>query len=70
GAVLGAALIVWLPEWVDSLSESLGLPGRVADNAPNLLYGLAVVVVVLVAPMGLTGILGEIRRSIRGRRAG
>ena len=67
GAVIGALLIVWLPEWVDSLSSELGLPRQVADNAPNLLYGLLVVAVVLVAPRGIMGgvssLLGKLRRS-------
>jgi ABC-type branched-subunit amino acid transport system permease subunit len=67
GAVIGALLIVWLPEWVDSLSSELGLPRQVADNAPNLLYGLLVVAVVLLAPRGIMGgvsdLLGKLRRS-------
>jgi ABC-type branched-subunit amino acid transport system permease subunit len=67
GAVIGALLIVWLPEWVDSLSSELGLPRQVADNAPNLLYGLLVVAVVLLAPRGIMGgvsdLLGRLRKS-------
>jgi len=67
GAVIGALLIVWLPEWVDSLSSELGLPRQVADNAPNLLYGLLVVAVVLLAPRGIMGgvssLLGKLRRT-------
>jgi ABC-type branched-subunit amino acid transport system permease subunit len=67
GAVIGALLIVWLPEWVDSLSSELGLPRQVTDNAPNLLYGLLVVAVVLVAPQGIMGgvrgLVGKLRRS-------
>jgi len=67
GAVIGALLIVWLPEWVDSLSAELGMPRQVADNAPNLLYGLLVVAVVLVAPRGImggvSGLMSKMRRS-------
>jgi len=67
GAVIGALLIVWLPEWVPSLSAELGMPRQVADNAPNLLYGLLVVAVVLVAPRGImggvSGLMSKMRRS-------
>jgi ABC-type branched-subunit amino acid transport system permease subunit len=65
GAVIGALLIVWLPEWVDTLSAELGLPRQVADNAPNLLYGLLVVAVVLVAPGGIMGGVGDLTRRLR-----
>ena len=67
GAVIGALLIVWLPEWVDAGSAELGMPRQVADNAPNLLYGLLVVAVVLVAPRGImggvSGLMSKMRRS-------
>jgi hypothetical protein len=39
----------------------------VKNNAPNLLYGLLVVVVVLLAPGGVTGGLGELSRRLRSR---
>ena len=55
GAILGALLLVWLPELVDGLSGDRGWPEQITNNAPNLLYGLLVVAVVLAAPGGLTG---------------
>ena len=67
GAVIGALLIVWLPEWVDSLSVGMGLPTSVSDNAPNFLYGLLVVAVVLVAPGGLTGTASQLWHKIRAK---
>ncbi len=67
GAAIGAVLLVWLPELVDSLSADRGWPDQVTNNAPNLLYGLLVVVVVLLAPGGVTGGLGELSRRIRSR---
>ena len=68
GAVIGAVLLVWLPELVDSLSADRGWPDQVTNNAPNLLYGLLVVVVVLLAPGGITGGLGDLARRLRSRR--
>jgi branched-chain amino acid transport system permease protein len=65
GAVIGALLIVWLPEWVDSLSVGMGLPASVSDNAPNFLYGLLVVAVVLVAPGGLMGTASQLWHRVR-----
>ena len=64
GAIIGAALIVWLPEWVDSISVGLGLPARISDNLPNFLYGLLVVAVVLAVPGGVMGGLATLRRRL------
>lgn len=55
GAILGALIIVWLPELVDGLAGERGWPDQITNNAPNLLYGLLVVAVVLAAPGGITG---------------
>lgn len=55
GAILGALIIVWLPELVNGLSGERGWPDQITNNAPNLLYGLLVVAVVLAAPGGITG---------------
>ena len=55
GAILGAILLVWLPELVDGLAGERGWPEQITNNAPNLLYGLLVVAVVLAAPGGITG---------------
>ena len=70
GAAIGAVLLVWLPELVDSLSSDRGWPDQVTNNAPNLLYGLLVVVVVLLAPGGVTGGLAELSRRLRSRSSG
>lgn len=55
GAVIGAVLLVWLPEFVHQLSDDRGWGEQVTNNAPNLIYGLLVVLVVLIAPGGLVG---------------
>ena len=55
GAVIGAVLLVWLPEFVLNLSNDRGWSEQITNNAPNLIYGLLVVLVVLVAPGGIVG---------------
>lgn len=66
GAMLGAVFIVLLPEGVQSLAERTGWSDQIANNLPDLLYGLLVVVVVLVLPGGLVGSLLAKRRSRAG----
>jgi len=68
GALIGAVLLVWLPEFVLSLSNDRGWEEQVTNNAPNLIYGLLVVLVVLVAPGGIVGtvqaIVGKAYRKV------
>ena len=68
GAVLGAVLLVGLPNVVSSLAEGRGWDTQVTANMPNLLYGLLLVAVVLVAPGGLVGaVTASWRRAKRSR---
>ena len=67
GAILGALIIVWLPELVDGLSGERGWPEQITNNAPNLLYGLLVVAVVLAAPGGITGTVRSWIDKSRGK---
>lgn len=68
GALIGAVLLVWLPEFVLSLSNDRGWEEQVTNNAPNLIYGLLVVLVVLVAPGGIVGtvqaVVGKAYRKV------
>ena len=57
GAMVGAAFIVVLPKVMEAFAQQLGWQDQVADNLPNLVYGLLVVLVVLVLPGGLVGSL-------------
>ena len=71
GAVLGAIFVSVLPQLLDHYSDSLplvspaGSGGLQASQAAELLYGLAIVLVLIYAPRGLVG-LG---RPVRRRRA-
>jgi len=67
GAIIGALLLVWLPELVDGLSGERGWPEQITNNAPNLLYGLLVVAVVLLAPGGITGTFKSWIDKAKGR---
>ena len=64
GALIGAVIVVWLPELVGSLGN--GWNDQVSNNVPNLVYGLLVVAVVVFAPSGITGLVTQLR-SFRQR---
>lgn len=55
GAVLGAAFIQFVPQWA----------GEVNQGIVGMIYGLAVVIVVLVAPNGVAGLVREVAARIR-----
>jgi ABC-type branched-subunit amino acid transport system permease subunit len=65
GGVIGAVIIVGLPSLVGNVAEGRGWPAQVSDNAPNLLYGLLLVLVVLVAPGGIVGTARDLTARIR-----
>ena len=71
GAIIGAVLLVWLPQFVLDLSNDRGWDEQITNNAPNLIYGLLVVLVVLVAPGGIVGSLQALvgRVTKRSQRA-
>jgi branched-chain amino acid transport system permease protein len=69
GAVIGAVLIVGLPEVVARLAGDRGWPEQVANNMPNLIYGLLLVLVVLIAPGGLMGSVRSGWARLRHRSA-
>ncbi|MDZ5662940.1 branched-chain amino acid ABC transporter permease [Nocardioides sp. S-58] len=66
GALIGAALLTFLPGVVTDLGRSAGLGDiRAAELAP-LVYGLVMVAVVLLAP---AGIVGSLRGALAHRRS-
>ncbi len=69
GAIIGAVLLVWLPEFVHQLSDDRGWDDQITNNAPNLIYGLLVVLVVLVAPGGIVGSLQALVAKVTKRSA-
>ncbi len=66
GALVGAALLTFLPPFVTRIGGDAGLSDiRAAELAP-LVYGLVMVLVILLAP---AGIVGTARMAWLGRRA-
>src|SRR5256714_3428364 len=69
GAVLGAIFVSDLPQVFDHYSDSLplvaqpGSGGLEASQAARLLYGLAIILVLLYAPRGLAGLWRPSRRE-------
>ena len=66
GAMIGAVILVWLPEFVLSVANEQGWGDQITNNAPNFMYGLLVVLVVLAVPGGIVGsVQGMVRRLSR-----
>lgn len=71
GAVWGAALLVLLPSYADSLAGSIATSPAVAEklrgNLSLAVFGLVLIVVMLLAPGGIQGVLrrlGAVLRSV------
>ena len=76
GAVWGAALLVFLPNWTNDLANSFSLSGNVSHNLPIAIYGVILIGAMLVWPSGIQGGLRAVGRAVRpaiasqGGRAG
>lgn len=70
GAIWGALVIVFAPDWIGSLNDSLHLPGGVRAQLPLALFGIVFVVAMLVFPHGIQGVLIRLWRWRAMRRAG
>jgi branched-chain amino acid transport system permease protein len=66
GALVGAALLTFLPQVVTGAGVDLGLTDVQAAQLAPLIYGLVTVLVVLLAPAGLAG---GLRKLIHWRRS-
>ena len=75
GAVWGAALLVFLPNWTTDLASSFSLSTNVSHNLPIAIYGVVLIGAMLVWPTGIQGGVraissaGRAAISSRGRRA-
>lgn len=68
GALIGSALLTFLPPFATDLGVAQGLSDvRAAELAP-LVYGLTMVFVIIVAPAGITGTARQLWRSFRTTR--
>lgn len=66
GALIGAALLTFLPQTITGLGQSLGLSDLQSAQLAPLVYGLTLVLVILLAPAGL---VGTIRNAWRRRQS-
>lgn len=55
GAVWGALVIVFAPDWISSLNDRLHLPSAVSDQLPLALFGAVFIVAMLAFPHGIQG---------------
>ena len=65
GALIGAALLTFLPQVFTTLGTDAGLSDVQAAELAPFVYGLTLVVVILVAPAGIVGTIRE-RLQARG----
>ena len=70
GAVWGAALIVFLPNWTNDVANSFSLSSNVSHNLPLAVYGVVLIAAMLVWPSGIQGGLRAIVRAARPAVAG
>jgi branched-chain amino acid transport system permease protein len=72
GAVWGAALLVFLPNWTTDLAHSFALSNKVSFNLPLAIYGVVLIGAMLLWPTGIQGgiwsLMGLVRRRLH--RAG
>jgi branched-chain amino acid transport system permease protein len=68
GAVWGALIIVFVPDWIGSLNDTVHLPSAVRDQLPLALFGAVFVVAMLAFPHGIQGGLVRLWRWRAGRR--
>jgi branched-chain amino acid transport system permease protein len=69
GALLGSALLVFLPPAVTDFGTGMGLSGVQAAQLAPLVYGVVLVAVMLVAPGGVVGIVQGAWARARTRQA-
>jgi branched-chain amino acid transport system permease protein len=71
GAVYGSVIVTLLPNWSTDLAQAANLPRSVYANAPLVIYGVVLLVVIMVFPGGIQGglrkLLGAVNITIRRR---
>jgi branched-chain amino acid transport system permease protein len=70
GAVWGAALLVFLPNWTNDIASSFSLSSNVSHNLPIAVYGLVLIVAMLVWPSGIQGGVRALARAVHPGPAG
>lgn len=66
GALIGSALLTFLPQVVTDLGAGAGLSDVQAAELAPLVYGLTMIAVILLAPAGIVGSIRHARHRRRG----
>ena len=71
GAVWGALVIVFVPDWISTFNDTLRLPSTVRDELPLALFGAVFIFAMLAFPHGIQGGIHRLLlwRMTRRRRA-
>jgi branched-chain amino acid transport system permease protein len=69
GAVLGSALLVFLPPAVTDLGTEFGLDAERAAELAPLVYGVVLIAVMLAAPSGVAGLGRRVWNRVRNGRS-
>jgi branched-chain amino acid transport system permease protein len=62
GAWWGAIVLVFMPGWSTSIANSFNLGSAVGANLALVIFGLVLIMVIMVAPMGIQGGIGWLGR--------
>lgn len=57
GPIWGAFIMVYVPQWATTATEKLNLNQGIAANLSLGLYGVLLIVIIFLAPMGIQGLL-------------
>lgn len=69
GALWGALVIVFAPDWLSTLTDALHLPSAVRDQLPLALFGIVFIAAMLAFPYGIQGGLARLWLWRAARRA-
>ncbi|NEK84319.1 branched-chain amino acid ABC transporter permease [Blastococcus saxobsidens] len=69
GALLGSALLVFLPPFVTNLGADFGLNGTEAAQLAPFVYGVVLIVAMIFAPAGFVGTIRLRRMTAKAKRA-
>jgi branched-chain amino acid transport system permease protein len=69
GAIWGAILVVYLPQWATSVSDHFGFSTAVSSNLAFGFYGFALIVVMIAFPSGIQGGVRRLAHLLRARAA-
>ena len=67
GAVYGSLLLVLLPTWSSDLASTLNLSRDIYANLPLAVYGVVLILVMLLFPLGVQGLVRRALAKVRSQ---